>query len=94
MKVTLVSILGQGVYSQSEYAYADAAFGSITIGTQCSGYDRPICSFAIPSSRNAEVVVEVFPAPITLTQIGAQGLTGKIDFSWIYRYVYGGLSLQ
>jgi uncharacterized protein (TIGR03437 family) len=96
VKVSLVSV--QGVYSQKDYGYADATSGSFTFSPVCigipvqAGGNGTSCSFGIPSSPTAEVIVEVYNPP-TYAFIAA-GLVESVQLSWVYRYVFGGLVLQ
>jgi uncharacterized protein (TIGR03437 family) len=97
VKVSLVSV--GPVYSQYDYGYADAASGSFTFDPICDG--NPVsnggngvsCSFGLPSSEDAEVIVEVAPAPGTETHVTARAITDSVQLSWLYRYVFSGLKL-
>jgi len=88
-----------GLFDRYDFAVADAPSGSITFAPICVGNPVPagngvVCSFGLTSSNNAQVVVEVLPAPSTATYVTADGITGTVQLSWAYRYVFGGLVLQ
>jgi uncharacterized protein (TIGR03437 family) len=101
VKVSLISVLqAGGVDSVYDYGYKDAESGSFTFTPHCSGLppeaggNGVFCTFGIPPSGNATVVVEVAPAPSKVMQVSAQGVTGAVQISWVYRYVFGGLILD
>jgi hypothetical protein len=97
VKVSLV--VPVGISSNFDYGYADGSSGSFTLGGMCSG--NPVsdggngvfCSFGLPSTDNATVIVEVSPLSGTATSVSAEGLTEGVQLSWMYRYVFGGLIL-
>ena len=91
VKVTLVS--GNGIASTFDYGYADASSGSFTLQPSCSGFHPVFCSFSLPTSNNAEIIVEISPAPDNVSSFTANGVTGGVQASWTYRYVFGGLVL-
>jgi hypothetical protein len=84
VKVTISS--PRGLIKAFDYAYADASAGALTFQPFCAG---TVCSFFLPPSNNAEVTVEV--APSSGTSLPAQGISGKVNASWMYRYVFSGL---
>jgi hypothetical protein len=93
--------LGNGnVVDEYTYEYADAASGSLTLSPICEGNpvsaggNGVVCSFGIPYSTNAQVVVEVLPAASAVSFVTADGITQSVQMSWTYRYVFGGLILQ
>jgi uncharacterized protein (TIGR03437 family) len=94
VKITFTS--GPGFNRASDWAYADAGSGTLTIFPFCpqgiyytSGPNA--CSLGLETSNDAQVIVEVSPrSPVS---VGAQGITGKLQVSWTYRYVFGGLVL-
>lgn len=100
VKVSLISGQDQGLFYAYDYGYAAATTGSFAFSPICSGNpvglggNGVICSFGLPSSRNARVVAEVAPAPSKVTQVGAKGITGAVQVFWVYRYVFGGLNLE
>jgi uncharacterized protein (TIGR03437 family) len=97
VKVSLV--VPEEISSDSDFGYVDGSSGSITFDGLCSG--NPVsdggngvfCSFGLPSSNNATVVVEVSPLSGSASSVSAQGLTEGVQLSWMYRYVFGGLVL-
>jgi uncharacterized protein (TIGR03437 family) len=97
VKVSLV--VPVGISSNFDYGYADGSSGSFTLGGMCSG--NPVsdggngvfCSFGLPSTDNATVIVEVSPLSGSATSVSAEGLTEGVQLSWMYRYVFGGLIL-
>lgn len=98
VKVTLVS--KNGIDAPYDYAEADAGVGTLTIAPYCTGHsissggNGVFCSFGLPGSNDAQVIVEVMPAPSSIISLAAQGITGSIQASWTYRYVFGGLALD
>lgn len=89
VKATLLS--ANGINSSFAYGYADAGSGSFTFAPWCSGSAAPVCSFLIPSSANAQIILELSPeSPVSA---GGQGLTGSVQALWTYRYVFAGLVL-
>jgi uncharacterized protein (TIGR03437 family) len=97
VKVSLV--VPNGIFSRFDYGYADGSTGSITFDGICSG--NPVsaggngvfCSFGLPPSDNATVIVEVSPLSGAASSVSGVGLTEGVQLSWIYRYVFGGLVL-
>jgi uncharacterized protein (TIGR03437 family) len=90
----------RAVYTQYVFGNADVTSGSFTLQPYCYGHsvitggNGVECSFEIPSTPDVEVIVEVSPAPGNATQITAQGITRTVQVCWVYRYVFGGLTLQ
>ena len=97
VKVSLVA--PNGIFSISDYGYADGSTGSFTFDGICSG--NPVsqggngvsCSFGLGTPNDALVIVEVSPSSGTAATVSAQGLTNGVQLSWMYRYVFGGLIL-
>jgi hypothetical protein len=95
VKITLIS--GQGLTATSDYSYAYAASGSLTISPLCTGNpvsaggNGVVCTLALPLSQNAQITVEVLSAQVTTIQ--APGVTGPVQLSWQYSYTFSGLSL-
>jgi hypothetical protein len=91
VKVTLIS------GDRSDYTYADAGSGSLTISPICMG--NPVsaggngyfCTFALLPSQDAQLTVEVLPAQVTT--INVPGITGPVQLSWEYSYNFSGLVL-
>ena len=83
VKVTLTG-------SQSIYAYAHAADGSLTIQPKCL-LATGACSFLLTPGPGAQVRVDVVPAnPQT---VSAPGVSGPVQVSWSYSYTFAGLTL-
>jgi hypothetical protein len=97
VKVSLV--VPEGISSSYDFGYADGSTGSFTFDGICSG--EPVseggngvfCSFGLPSSGNATVIVEVSPLSGSASSVSAEGTTEGVQLSWMYRYVFGGLIL-
>ncbi len=93
VKLTLIS--GPGLNRSFNYAYVDAASSSFTFDPLCfpeQPTGSPSCSLGPIPSNDAQVIVEVSPGfPIS---VAAQGITGRAQVSWTYRYIFGGLVLS
>jgi hypothetical protein len=97
VKVTLIS--GQGLNATSDYSYADAASGSLTMPPYCSG--NPVsaggngvfCTLGLPLSQNAQIEVQVMPAPDQVSIVSVPGVTGPVQLTWQYSYDFSGLIL-
>ncbi|HYA18820.1 MAG TPA: IPT/TIG domain-containing protein [Bryobacteraceae bacterium] len=90
VKLTLIS------GGTESYTYTPATAGTITMTPFCTGgvpagLFPPTCSFGIPPSSNAEILLEVVPVPVTTVQ--ASGVTGPVQLNWEYSYVFPGLTL-
>jgi hypothetical protein len=84
--------------SPYDYAYADGSAGSFTFNPICTGNPPPagngvFCTFGLPSSNEASLVVEMSPSVGYASTVTAQGLTDAVRLSWIYRYVFSNLIL-
>jgi uncharacterized protein (TIGR03437 family) len=92
VRLTLIS--GPGFNRGFSHVYVDAASGSFTFDPLCAPEQptgSPSCSLGPFPSNDAQVIVEVSPGfPIS---VAAQGVTGSVQVSWTYRYVFGGLVL-
>ncbi len=90
--VTVYIVSGTGLAALADYAQADASAGFVTFDPLCSGNPPPmgngvICGFGLPAAP-LEVVVDVSnTVPFT-----AGGITGGVQATWDYRYVFGGLT--
>jgi uncharacterized protein (TIGR03437 family) len=90
VKVTLVS--PNGILTASDYSYADAGSGSFTFEPSCTGGALTrFCTFSLALSNDAQIIVEFSPGNPAL--VAVQGITGSVQTSWTYRYVFGGLVL-
>jgi hypothetical protein len=94
--VTARLVSGLGLVRPYDLLYADASAGSVTFPTQpVPGPGQLQCAYSgLPSSSDAQVVVEYSLAPESTPAITAQGITVKVQVSWIYRYVFGGLLID
>ena len=98
VRLTLNSQIG--VMNYPTQVEVDASAGSAAIQGTCVGQGPPgsgeegLCSFGIPTSNTAEVIVEVLPPSDNVTTIAAQGFPGTVQALWSYRFVFGGLVIQ
>jgi hypothetical protein len=91
--VTVYIVSGTGLAALADYAQADASAGTVTFDPMCSGNPSPMgngvfCSFGLPLAP-LEVVVDVS----NTIPFSAEGITGGVQATWDYRYVFGGLTL-
>lgn len=96
--VTVYIVSGLGLAALADYAQADASAGSVTFNPLCSGNPYPmgngtVCTLTLPTMETLEVVVDVTPFPSKVVSLPAQGLTGAIQITWDYRFVFGGMML-
>jgi hypothetical protein len=97
--VEVILTSGQGLTSASDYSYAEASSGSLTMNPLCTG--NPVsaggngifCSFGIPLSSNAEITVEVLPNPASTPAVTLPGVTGPVQLTWQYSYIFVELTL-
>ncbi|MDE3199241.1 MAG: hypothetical protein KGN84_23020, partial [Acidobacteriota bacterium] len=81
VKVTLISSVGRT--RAADYTYAPATAGSITIQPFCTGGPRPsICTMGLSASDNAQIVVDVIPAPDRVMAVQVPGVTGPVQLSY------------
>jgi len=76
----------------------DASAGSAAMPVTCT-FQTPssgsVCSFGgIPSSKTADLILEILPASSNVATVTAQGFAGTFQALWSYRYVFGGLTIQ
>jgi len=93
VRVSISETIQNTTYSL--YGYADASAGSFTFAFPCQQSGDPLgsslCTIGIPLSSNAQIIVAVLPAqPFSFA---AEGVTQSVQAKWIYRYVFGGISL-
>jgi uncharacterized protein (TIGR03437 family) len=69
---------------------------SVKMGGLCSQsiHMPPSCSWGLPGTNSGEVIVDVLPANDVAATVSATGLTEGVQLSWVYRYVFGGLSVN
>jgi len=93
VKVTLVS--GAGKSQMGSYTYAPATAGSLTMPPFCTGTGgKQFCTLGLPLSTNAQVVVNVIPAPDRGTSVQLPGVTGPVQLTYQYGYTFSGLKLS
>lgn len=96
--VKLMLIAHNGLDDYIDTAYVDASTGSFTFYNVCighsvaSGGNGVYCSFGLPQTNSASVVLEVSPSSGIAATVNAQGLTQGVQLSWLYRYVFDGLT--
>ena len=84
VKLTLIS------GNTSDYTYADASSGSLTIPPLCignpfsAGGNGVVCSFGLPLSQSAQIEVQVMPSQAST--VGVPGVTGPVQLTWQYSY--------
>jgi uncharacterized protein (TIGR03437 family) len=95
VRVALIS--GQGLTATSDYTYADASSGSLTMPPVCfgnpvsAGGNGVVCTLGLPLSQFAQITVEVLPAHVTTLNV--PGVTGPVQLNWQYSYDFSGLAL-
>lgn len=95
VKVSLVTHT-PGTNSHSISYFAPANAHSITLETYCVSAEKPAvgaCTFFVPNG-SAYINLEVLPANTAADSIPASGLTGKVNLTWSYRYIFDGLTLS
>lgn len=90
-----------GLFTSVDSASVDASTGSFTFSPICLGNAPPAgsvgsCTFGVllGPTANVSVVVEAFPSSGNAGSVTAQGVTQGVQLSWMYRYVFNGLSLS
>jgi uncharacterized protein (TIGR03437 family) len=90
--------LSNGTYGSDSsvlYGVVDASAGSFTFQPVCDNFPVPVgCTLGMASSNHATVVVEVSPLSGYATAESGQGITGNVELSWMYRYVFSDLVLK
>jgi hypothetical protein len=80
-----------------DYSYAHTSDGSLTVSPLCTGHsvssggNGVFCSWGLPLSTNAQIVIDVLPS--ASQTIAVSGVTGLVTVSWRYRYTFAGLTL-
>jgi len=93
VKATLFS--GEALVPYSIYAEADAASGAVTFNPRCYPVNGAItCDLGQALVNPVQAVIEVSPYPANISTLQSQGLTGAINATWTYRYVFNGLILN
>jgi uncharacterized protein (TIGR03437 family) len=93
VRVTLIGDTDQ-VGGVKAVWYTAANAGSMILSATCTGGPGtpPFCTFGVPSTPKAELIIDVLPANGVADSIVAQGISQQVRFSWVYRHVFGGLS--
>ena len=97
VRVSLIS--GDGLSAVSDYSYADATTGSLTMLPYCTGNPVSaggsgiVCTFGIPLSSNAQISVQMGPDPNHMGTINLPGVSGPVKLTWQYSYNFSGLIL-
>jgi uncharacterized protein (TIGR03437 family) len=92
VKLTLIS--AQGSVQTADYTYAPASAGSLTISPVCTNTPGTnFCTWGLPLSSNAQIVVDVIPAPDHTTSVSVPGVTGPVQLTYQYSYTFTGLTL-
>lgn len=98
-----ISLIGnKGLSTNTSFAYVDASAGSFTFTPVCTPFDPsslmpPLCSFGPAMSYesvydNHSVEIDVIPSSGYAAAISAQGTTDGVQLSWMYTYVFSGVS--
>jgi uncharacterized protein (TIGR03437 family) len=102
--VRLRLVANNGLFNGVDTAYVDASSGTFTFSPICTG--NPVqmggngvyCAlgfFMTPgSTAKMSVEVELLPSSGYGNAVSAQGLTQGVQLSWMYRYVFSGLSFS
>jgi len=97
VKVSFVA--SKGLFSSVSSAYIDASAGSFTFSPFCTGSPKSgfICVFGVllsypMSADDLSVEVEVLPSSGYSGTVSAEGLTQGVQLSWMYRYIFNGLT--
>ena len=91
--VVKISLVYQSfMNSTSSFGYAPASAGAFSFQPVCTGNPVPqgsgvVCSFGLPGIT--EIVVEQMPLADQIPTFQASGLSGGVQISWTYRYVFG-----
>ncbi len=102
--VKLRLVANDGLFNGVDSAYVDASAGSFTFYPICTGHsvltggNGVFCAFGIlmipGPTGNVSVEVELLPSSGYANAVNAQGITQAVQLSWIYRYVFSGLSFS
>jgi uncharacterized protein (TIGR03437 family) len=101
--VRLRLVAKDGLFNSVDTAYVDAVAGSFTFSPVCMGNPPPMgsgrfCTFGVlmqpGSTGNVSVEVELLPSSEYANAMSAQGITQGVQISWMYRYVFSGMSFS
>jgi uncharacterized protein (TIGR03437 family) len=99
--VRLRLVANNGLFSGVDTAYVDASAGSFTFYPICIGNPPPmgsgrVCAFGVflvpGATGNVSVEVDLLPSSGYASSVNGQGVTQGVQLSWMYRYVFNGLS--
>jgi hypothetical protein len=77
-----------------DYVIVSANAGSVSFGSSCEGGPlAQVCTSGLPAGVPAQVIVREFPASYIALST-EQGLTGAVNATWTYEFVFGGLTLE
>jgi uncharacterized protein (TIGR03437 family) len=101
--VRLTLVANNGLFNSVDSAYVDASAGSFTFSPVCLGNPPPmgsgrVCAFGVlmggASTGNVSVEVDLLPSSGYANAVTGQGVTQGVQLSWLYRYVFSGLSFS
>ena len=82
IRVTLIGSVSD-IYYQDLVYYFSASAGSLTLPNIAG----------LPGSSAGELILEVLPASGIAASVTAQGISQQVQFSWSYKYIFGGLTV-
>ena len=93
--VVKLSLISPGMTTSSyDYNYVPASVGSFHFDPICTGHsvgsggNGVFCSWGMRGTPT-ELVIEQMPATAQIATTQASGITGNIQITWTYRFVYG-----
>ena len=102
--VKLSLVANEGLFSSVDTAYVDASAGSFTFSPICMGHsvitggNGVYCAFGVlmtpGPTGNVSVEVDLLPSSGYASVVNVKGITQGVQLSWMYRYVFNGLSLS
>jgi uncharacterized protein (TIGR03437 family) len=99
--VRLRLVANDGLFNSVDTAYVDASAGSYTLSPICMGNPPPmgigrVCAFGVlmvpGATGNVSVEVDLLPSSGYASSVNGQGVTQGVQLSWMYRYVFSGMS--
>ena len=101
--VQLRLMANDGLFTGVDTAYVDASAGSYTFYPICMGNPPPmgsgrVCAFGVllesGPAGNVTIEVDLLPSSGYSNAVSAQGLTQGVQLSWMYRFIFSGMSLS
>ena len=101
--VRLRLVANDGLFNSVDTAYVDAAAGTFTFSPICTGNPPPMgsgrfCTFGVlmqpGPTGTLSVEVELLPSSGYANAVTAQGIKQGIQLSWMYRFVFSGMSFS